>query len=199
MESKRFLNTLQIVAFAVGALALIAALGLVGCGAPASDINGDVPQDPPVAAGMVLVESIEILILESFPVQVHVLVKGSLPDGCTEVVQINQRRDLENNTFWVEITTVRPTNVEYTMKDVPFEDTIPLDVYGLPAGDYTVDVNGVSGTFTLYMDNVPQEGATDDAPEGALSVSELEQNPVYDKVQVYGQVSLLGRTVLSLL
>ena len=165
MESKRFLNTLPLVAFAVGALALIAAMGLVGCGALASDIGGDAPQDQPVTAGVAPVESIEILILESFPVQVHVLVKGGLPDGCTEVDQINRRSDLENNTFWVEITTVRPTNVECTTEVVPFEETIPLDVYGLPAGDYTVDVNGVSETFTLYMDNVPQEAATDDAPD----------------------------------
>ena len=40
------------------------------------------------------------------------------------------------------------------MKDVPFEDTIPLDVYDLPAGAYTVDVNGVTNTFTLDVDNV---------------------------------------------
>jgi len=103
---------------------------------------------------MVPVESIDILILESFPVQVHVLVKGSLPDGCTEADQINQRSDLENNTFWVEITTVRPTNVECTTEVVPFEETIPLDVYGLSAGVYTVDVNSVTDTFTLDVDNV---------------------------------------------
>jgi len=155
-------------------LAFVAAVGPSSVRAtPTPAINGDVPQDPPVAARMVPVESIEILILESFPVQVHVLVKGSLPDGCTEIDQINQRSDLENNIFWVEITTVRPTNVECTTKVVPFEDTIPLDVYGLPAGAYTVDVNGVSGTFTLDVGNVLSEGAADDAPEGALSVSEL--------------------------
>lgn len=74
MEGKRFLNTLPLVAFAVGVLALIAALGLAGCGIPASAISGDVPQDQPVAGRVVSVESIEIMILESFPVQVHVLV-----------------------------------------------------------------------------------------------------------------------------
>jgi heat shock protein HslJ len=36
MESKRFLNTLPLVAFAVGALALIAALGLAACGGSGS-------------------------------------------------------------------------------------------------------------------------------------------------------------------
>jgi len=154
MESKRFLNTLPLVAFAVGALALIAALGLAGCGAPTSDIGGEGPQDQPVAAGVAPVESIEILILESFPVQVHALVKGNMPDTCKEIERINQRSDLENNTFWVEITTVRPTNVECTTEVVPFEETIPLDVYGLSSGVYTVDANCVTDTFTLDVDNV---------------------------------------------
>jgi inhibitor of cysteine peptidase len=36
---------------------------------------------------------------------------------------------------------------------VPFEESIPLDVVGLPAGTYTVDVNGVTGSFTLDVDN----------------------------------------------
>jgi inhibitor of cysteine peptidase len=109
-----------------------------------------------VAAGEASVESIEILILESFPVQVHALVKGNMPDTCTEIDQINRHSDLENNTFWVEITTVRPTNVECTTEVVPFEEIIALDVYGLPAGVYTVDVNDVTDTFTLDMDNVPE-------------------------------------------
>jgi inhibitor of cysteine peptidase len=36
----------------------------------------------------------------------------------------------------------------------PFEETIPLEVYGLPAGTYTVNVNGVQGTFSLEVDNI---------------------------------------------
>ena len=44
--------------------------------------------------------------------------------------------------------------MECTTEVVPFEEIIPLDVYGLSAGDYTVDVNSVTDTFTLDMDNV---------------------------------------------
>jgi inhibitor of cysteine peptidase len=36
----------------------------------------------------------------------------------------------------------------------PFEEVIPLKVYGLPAGTYTVEVNGVQGTFGLEIDNI---------------------------------------------
>jgi inhibitor of cysteine peptidase len=37
---------------------------------------------------------------------------------------------------------------------VPFKINVPLDVYGLEKGNYTVDVNGVQGSFELQTDNV---------------------------------------------
>ena len=36
---------------------------------------------------------------------------------------------------------------------VPFEETVALDVEGLPAGTYTVVLWDTSETFTLDMDN----------------------------------------------
>jgi hypothetical protein len=120
------------------------------------------------------VESIEILTLESFPVQIHVLARGILPDGCTEIDQINQRSDLESSIFWIEITTVRPTGAVCTAEAVPFEESIPLDVYGLSAGTYTVDVNGVKETFTLDVDNAPPQGGDGEAqPLVDLSIADL--------------------------
>jgi len=40
---------------------------------------------------------------------------------------------------------------------VPFEETTSLDVVGLPAGVYTVNVNGVSDTFEFTVDNAMAE------------------------------------------
>jgi hypothetical protein len=77
-----------------------------------------------------------------------------LPDGCTTIDQILDAR--EGNAFQVTITTLRPANQVCTEALMPFERIIPLDVYGLPAGTYTVIVNGVSDTFQLAVDNVPQ-------------------------------------------
>ena len=98
-------------------------------------------------------ESVELLILESFPVQVHALVQGNLADGCTEIDQIERHRDLENKAFEVTITTSRDPDKMCTQALVPFEETVPLDVRDLPAGTYSVDVNGVQGSFELQMDN----------------------------------------------
>jgi inhibitor of cysteine peptidase len=132
-------------------------LAFTACRAAAPDADKAVPQDQAVTTGKAPVKSIEILIMESFPVQAAVLARGELLDACTEIDQVNQDIDLEKDTLWVEITTVRPTDEVCIQVLAPFEERIPLDVYGLPAGTYTVDVNGVTGTFTLSVDNVPPE------------------------------------------
>ncbi len=115
------------------------------------------PPAPPsksgTVTGMARVEEIDLLMMESFPVQVAVVARGYLPDGCTDIDEINQTFDEETNTFFVEITTVRPTDAMCTEAIVPFEERISLDVHGLPAGTYTVDVNGVTDTFTFDVDN----------------------------------------------
>lgn len=139
-------------------------LFLPACGT--EDAGGDNSQDQPVIRGEASVESIEILILESFPVQVRVRVRGNLPDGCTKIDRISRGSNLEDYTLWVEITTIRPRDRACTEALVSFEEIVPLDVYGLPAGTYTVDVNGVTDTFTLSVDNVPQQSSTGKSPKG---------------------------------
>jgi inhibitor of cysteine peptidase len=101
--------------------------------------------------GEAYVHSVELLVLESFPVQIHALVKGDLADGCTTLGEIEQVR--KGNVFEVTIHTVRPADLMCTMALVPFEITIPLDVKDLAAGEYTVEVNEVSETFKLDVDN----------------------------------------------
>jgi len=102
--------------------------------------------------GTAQVDSIDILMLESFPVQISVVARGNLPDGCTAIDQIAQQR--QGDTFKVTITTRRPADKICTEALVPFQEAISLEVVGLPAGTYTVDVNGVTGSFTLDVDNV---------------------------------------------
>ena len=101
--------------------------------------------------GLASVDEIDIFILESFPVQVQVIASGNLPDPCTEISEINQER--EGNTFFVNIKTYRSPGPCIQII-APFEVTIPLNVYGLLAGTYTVDVNGVQATLDLLVDNI---------------------------------------------
>jgi inhibitor of cysteine peptidase len=118
---------------------------------PATPGTPGTPDATPVA-GDAAVEDIEIMMLESFPVQVSVVVKGYLSDACTSLGEIVQSRN--GNTFKVSIKTVRPADKVCADVISPFEETISLDVVGLKAGTYTVDVNGVTETFTLSADNV---------------------------------------------
>ena len=101
--------------------------------------------------GLAPVDEIDILIFEIFPVQIDVIARGNLPDPCTEISEVLQER--EGNTFFVTIKTYRPPG--FCIQVIaPFEEIIPLEVCGLPAGTYTVDVNGVQGTFDLEVDNI---------------------------------------------
>ena len=91
------------------------------------------------------------MLLEIFPVQINVIASGNLPDPCTEISEVIKER--EGDTFFTTIKTYRSPG--FCIQVIaPFEEIIPLDVYGLPAGTYTVDVNGVQGIFDLEVDNI---------------------------------------------
>ncbi len=136
------------------ALALAGALGLAlgacGTGAPT----------PTPIAGLAPVDSLDLLMLESFPLQVHALVMGQLPDDCTVIDQAVQQR--QDNYITVTLTTVRPFGTACRPGAVPYEHRIPLEVAGLRAGVYTVSVNGITNSFELTADNVlpPSPGAS---------------------------------------
>ena len=98
-----------------------------------------------------MVEGLSIDIMESYPVQVRVNISGYLPDGCTKIHEIRSSRD--GNTFTIMVKTETLSgDVMCTMALVPFEESVDLDVVGLPAGEYTVRVNELSTSFTLDTD-----------------------------------------------
>lgn len=119
--------------------------------------------------GQAQVESIEIMILESFPVQIHAGITGFLGDGCTSLGSITTTR--EGNTFFVQITTQRPAEAMCTQQLVGFQESIALDVYGLAAGTYTIDANGVTNTFILEIDNIPFDEQTGESDGPAIALS----------------------------
>ncbi|MCA9985656.1 MAG: hypothetical protein KDE59_15230, partial [Anaerolineales bacterium] len=54
----------------------------------------------------VQVDTIQALVLESDPVQVSVLIRGSLPDDCSSFTGLEQSRS--DNRFLIVLTAVRP-------------------------------------------------------------------------------------------
>lgn len=126
----------------LASMAVPLALLLAGC-----------QHEPAVAQSIVRpapIQRIEIVVLDATPVQVRVVAHGYLPDGCTAVEGVEQRR--EGDTFHAIVTTTRPAGALCTQQIIPFSETFPLDIAGLPAGTYSVEVNGKIGTFTLDED-----------------------------------------------
>lgn len=115
-------------------------------------------EKPPMTSGplstqIAPVDKVDILMLESFPIKINAVVQGYLPDFCTNIDQIIQKQ--EGNMFFIVITMTRPADQVCVATIEPFEEVIALDVLGLKAGRYTVNVNEVIGTFELTIDNVP--------------------------------------------
>lgn len=98
------------------------------------------------------IDSLDIVFLESFPLQVHAVLKGNFPDGCTSVQSHEVK--LEGNTFYIKVFSKRPVDAFCTEALVPFEYIVPLDVYGLTAGDYIVKAYNVFNGFTFTQDNI---------------------------------------------
>jgi inhibitor of cysteine peptidase len=98
------------------------------------------------------VESIELLQLESFPVQVNAVLRGNLPDGCTEIEHVEQ--NLRGNVFELKVITRRPKDAMCTMALAPFEERVALEVNGLAAGEYTVRAGEQEASFRFDVDNI---------------------------------------------
>jgi inhibitor of cysteine peptidase len=113
-------------------------------------------EDDMVINQKAIVETIEIVFLESFPLQVHVVLKGNLPDGCMTIKETEIESD--GNTFFISISTQRPVDAVCTQALVPFEESVPLDVYGLPAGVYQVISQEANAEFTFTQDNILSGG-----------------------------------------
>lgn len=179
----------------VACLALFLFL-LVGCGADPAATDAALDETPTAATavaepilseGKAYVDTIEILKSETMPLEISVVARGDLPDSCTQIEQVTQRRDDAYNTLWIDIITLRTSGADCVNSVVTFEEKIPLDVYALPAGTYAVNVNGASGMFLLAEDNVPppQVGS---AQVDSLQLLIEESFPVQVSAQVKGNL-----------
>ncbi len=102
--------------------------------------------------GLAEVEQVDILVMETFPLQAAAVVRGALPDACTKIAGVEVAR--QDNLFTITLRTERLAEAVCAQVLTAFEESVPLDILGLPAGTYTVEANGVQTTFTLEVDNV---------------------------------------------
>ncbi len=105
-----------------------------------------VPPEGPTMRVDHIIETVDVMVLESFPMQLRLQLTGYQPDGCNFAVQVEQAR--EGNTIRVHIFRDVPEDVACPMMIVGYEDTIALEGSFEP-GTYTIDVNGVITTIDL--------------------------------------------------
>lgn len=127
---------------------------LAGCPPPNASGNADAESGAAGAADqskpilrLAGVERFDIVVLESFPVQVRVVVYGWMSDACTTMRNFEQVR--EGNLIRLRIITTRPADVMCAQMIKRFRETFPLETKDLPPGTYTLDVSGKTQEFTL--------------------------------------------------
>jgi hypothetical protein len=178
--------------FSLATILMIFAAACAPITATPSPIVTEVP-----TTTVAVVKSIEILLLESFPLQVHAILRGDLPDaGCTTISSVDQVR--EGNTIKLTLVTTTDPLAVCAQALTPFEEVVPLDVHGLPAGTYTVQAGGVQTTFEFTVDNIlptdPHENQP--TPPGTAQATDVQYVMAHQDVPIYGgpaeQYSIIG-------
>ena len=169
---------------------ILIALLLAACATPITSTPSLVVTEAPVSASVALVKSLDIQILESFPLQVHVVIRGDLPDaGCTTIASVNQVRD--GNTFKLTLLTTTDPLARCAQALTPFEEVVTLDVKDLPAGTYIVNAGSVEETFEFTMDNsLEQPIDTDVYPTDVAYIMAQQDAPIHSGVG--GSATVIG-------
>jgi hypothetical protein len=97
------------------------------------------PGDENLVRGNVMINSADLLTLESFPVQISMILRGSLPTPCHSLRAIIHTPDGDNNID-IEIYSVADPNAICAQVLQSFDASLPLGSF--PGGHYTVSVNG---------------------------------------------------------
>lgn len=101
------------------------------------------PDGKPAETGPVFIDATDLLVMESYPVQINLHINGSLPTPChtfhyAYVIGITSDPTKVEVTVWSESDTSRMC----TQVLEPFDESIPIDMAGAADGAYSVYVNG---------------------------------------------------------
>jgi len=112
------------------------------------------------------VDEVEVEVGVGSPIPVHVIVSGSLPDPCSQVEYTEIKQDGSNFIITLFATPdIGGPAVDGCIKDpMPFKMGIPLNVVDLPAGSYSVTINGSRADFELDTANTTSSQRTADMP-----------------------------------
>jgi hypothetical protein len=95
-----------------------------------------------VEIGDAKVDKIELIVAKDDPKQATVKVGGFLGDSCTDLADTEQ--DVVDGKIVVRVRTSRPAGRMCAAVVKDFSIEVPLELDGLAAGEYIVDVNGLT-------------------------------------------------------
>ena len=98
------------------------------------------------------VESVDIEILKSDPVQINAVASVKLPDACTTLG--DSQLHCASNTFQIRLWAVSPTDRGCAQVITHVGSAYALNAIDLQPGTYTVTINSVSKVFTLTADDL---------------------------------------------
>ncbi len=106
--------------------------------------------DRPYTAGLANIDRLEIdrSQIDLGKIQIHV--QGTLPDSCTRIGSIE--RDRWTRRIEVRIETRRDSDPDCRQEPSLFQRSLVVNTAVLPAGIYTVDVNGSQAIFHVDRD-----------------------------------------------
>lgn len=93
-----------------------------------------------------VIEAVEVLVLESYPMQLTLQVSGYQQDGCQAPVQVTQSRD--GSTVIVQVYRTMLPGAMCPQVIQSYEASIKLEG-GYESGDYTIRVNDFVVELTL--------------------------------------------------
>jgi hypothetical protein len=112
---------------------------------------GSPPSDQPVEArptpqpgapqqeGPVYIDEVELIMLESYPVQVRLILRGSLPNPCSRLGWEVEQPDAQGR-IQVRAYSVQESDLACIQVLAPLEDGIPLGAF--TSGSFSVWLNG---------------------------------------------------------
>jgi len=128
---------------AIPLLFLVAALS--ACAPAPASIPGPIPEAKFVIEP-IQIDQVDVLIRESFPVQVSAHITGIIGDGCASFHGVKQAR--QDHTIILAIEREQEQAEACTQLAQLYDETLHLDGE-FPAGDYTLKVNGVERSFRI--------------------------------------------------
>jgi hypothetical protein len=94
------------------------------------------------------IESVRASLSSTHPAQAEVVITGFLPDGATQVHEVQQQR--LDDGFVLTVITSRPRSAMATLALIPFARTITLDLAGLPPGPCRIVAHGLAATVEKF-------------------------------------------------